>query len=269
MTNPDPTKFLESLNSELESQACRVRNLIGSAHWVSDGRHKESLVSNVVARYLPDGYRISSGFGINVGTVGEVSRELDVTILDCQGDSPILDQFGSSIGAFENLAGVVSVKSKLTKKSFLQTIENLASVAIPTKDYKSPMKCCLTTFFFDDEIANCLSTANEIKRWFDKDSDFASHLKAVSDFPFVVGTTSNLFIRCRRVEKVDDTSVNQLCFYESPKLSFALLVSFIQSSLSLRTGKGTTTLQTLVDNYEQSNLIASWDLSDNTLDVPA
>ena len=49
MITARPQSYLESLAAELQSQSERVRSLIGSAHWLHDGRHKEHLLAEVVA----------------------------------------------------------------------------------------------------------------------------------------------------------------------------------------------------------------------------
>lgn len=260
MSKQEANFFLQSLNNELVSQASRVRNLIGDAHWLSDGQHKESLISGVVSRFIPDSYKVSSGFGINTSTISELSKELDVTILDQKYDSPILDQFGFSVAAFESIAGVISVKSALTKKSLLDSIENLASVAGPTKHLEVSRRCCLTTFFFDDDI-DCESKGKLIKKWCDQEPEFLQQLALVANFPFCLASTSDLFMRFRPVETSSQEPEMQVCVYRCPGLAFAHFVTFLQNSLALRRGNTQPTLQQFVNNYEASELVMNWTLN--------
>lgn len=53
-------EYLESWSNELIARASRVRQLIGSRHWLSDGHHKEMLVREFLKRYLPVTLEIGS-----------------------------------------------------------------------------------------------------------------------------------------------------------------------------------------------------------------
>jgi hypothetical protein len=52
---PNPAGYLKSIADELTVQANRVRDLIGNAHWLSDGHHKEYLLTALLQRHLPSG----------------------------------------------------------------------------------------------------------------------------------------------------------------------------------------------------------------------
>ena len=58
MVDQDIKKFYESVTAELMSVKDRVRNLIGNAHWLSDGRYKEAILKTIIGRFLPSGYSI-------------------------------------------------------------------------------------------------------------------------------------------------------------------------------------------------------------------
>jgi len=97
MVVPKPRDYLTSLHFELHHQANRVRNLIGDRHWWSDGKHKESLVAGVLARHLPAGYIVETGFVVHPADDSLVSKELDIMVVDYGEDAPLLSQFGFSI----------------------------------------------------------------------------------------------------------------------------------------------------------------------------
>lgn len=86
----DPLACLESWSDELLSRASRVRNLIGDAHWLSDGHHKEELVRAYLVRHLPKAYRISRGFICSTDAKTRVSPEIDVLITDEAAELPWL-----------------------------------------------------------------------------------------------------------------------------------------------------------------------------------
>lgn len=47
----NPQRYLESIAKAAVSQSRQVRDLIGSRHWLSDGRHKEALLAGLIRQY--------------------------------------------------------------------------------------------------------------------------------------------------------------------------------------------------------------------------
>ena len=56
------TRYLTSLAFELKAQSQRVRDLIGTKHWLSDGYHKEELLRSVLRRHSPSAVTWTRGF---------------------------------------------------------------------------------------------------------------------------------------------------------------------------------------------------------------
>ena len=79
---------LESWADELLSRALRVRNLIGDAHWLSDGHHKEEIVREYLVRHLPQSLRVTRGFVCSTDADTRVSPEVDVLITDQESELP-------------------------------------------------------------------------------------------------------------------------------------------------------------------------------------
>ena len=73
MTNKNLPSFFQTLSLELNAQADRVRQLIGSSHWISDGSHKEALLRGVVERYVPDATVTSRAFKVLQRSVAEAA----------------------------------------------------------------------------------------------------------------------------------------------------------------------------------------------------
>ena len=61
ITESNPLSYLAISSQELEARAQRVRTLIGDAHWLSDGNHKEALLREFLRRYLPPELVITMG----------------------------------------------------------------------------------------------------------------------------------------------------------------------------------------------------------------
>ena len=58
----DIKEFHKSTSKELDVIKNRVRNLIGNANWIEEGRYKEAILKNVIKRFLPRKYAIGTGF---------------------------------------------------------------------------------------------------------------------------------------------------------------------------------------------------------------
>lgn len=105
-----PEQFLRSLAADLEAQANRVRDLIGDAHWLSDGRHKERLLTSVVRNHCPPSMDVSTGFVIS-HTQGGCSREQDLLVVDCSREVPLFREGGLAIAFPRSVVAAISVKT--------------------------------------------------------------------------------------------------------------------------------------------------------------
>jgi hypothetical protein len=54
--------YHSSIAEELQATKNRVRSLIGSDHWLTDGEHKESILRSVLRTRLPQSVSIGRGF---------------------------------------------------------------------------------------------------------------------------------------------------------------------------------------------------------------
>ena len=93
-TRPNRLQYLRSLADELRSQANRVRDLIGGAHWLSEGTHKEILLVELIKRHLPAGMIAARGFLVNDTDHSIVSKEQDILIVDTLAEAPMFKQGG-------------------------------------------------------------------------------------------------------------------------------------------------------------------------------
>lgn len=78
MIDKDICRYWESIAEELEAAKSRVRNLIGSAHWLTDGTHKEILLRSVLRRHLPEELSVCTGF---VYKNAEISSQIDILVI--------------------------------------------------------------------------------------------------------------------------------------------------------------------------------------------
>lgn len=105
----DPTTYFKDLSDELRAVKNRVRNLIGGAHWPSDGAWKESVIRTIVRQYLPTSMTVGSGFVI---TPDGVSTQIDLLV--CDDSAPVLFRDGDFVIATADcVRAIVEVKTSL------------------------------------------------------------------------------------------------------------------------------------------------------------
>ena len=121
-------RYLCSMAEELHSQSTRVRDLIGSAHWLSDGHHKEYLLRDLIARYLPAGMLAARGFAIASNEEQVCSREQDILIVDTFQEPPVFNQGGLILAFPRTIVATISVKTTMEKKEVLDAIKGLNTV---------------------------------------------------------------------------------------------------------------------------------------------
>jgi len=119
--------YYQSFSKELDVTKDRVRNIIGNAHWISDGTHKEAILQDVLKRFIPKKFAISSGF-ILANDGENCSRQLDIIIYDQA--SPILFKSDSLVIIPDQyVRAVIEVKTSLSVGSKLtDALENLYTV---------------------------------------------------------------------------------------------------------------------------------------------
>ncbi len=104
----------------------RIRNLIGSAYWPSDGAWKESVLRAILRRYLPPSYTVGSGF---VLTEEGVSSQIDIIV--CDDSAPILFRDGDFIVTTGDcVRATVEVKTKLTISTARDALHKLNDISV-------------------------------------------------------------------------------------------------------------------------------------------
>lgn len=77
MPQSDFVKYHQDISKEFESTKDQIRHLIGDAHWLSDGEHKEAILRKMLKSKLPDSLRVGNGFFCD--RTGP-SKQLDILI---------------------------------------------------------------------------------------------------------------------------------------------------------------------------------------------
>lgn len=115
--------YFRSLTAEVDALKGRVRYLIESNHWQTDGEWKESVVRQVLRRHLPASVSVGRGF---VVTATAASNQLDVLLFDST--KPVLFRDGDlAFVTPDAVIGVIEVKSRATPSIVADAAGKLAA----------------------------------------------------------------------------------------------------------------------------------------------
>ena len=124
MRHHDLHGYLSSWAQELHARSNRVRQLIGDAHWLSDGHHKEYLLRDFIQRYLSPDLLISRGFICTPSRVRKCSKEIDILISAPSIQAPLFNEGGLQIMTPRAVVGHLEIKSKCTKSNLRDALQN-------------------------------------------------------------------------------------------------------------------------------------------------
>lgn len=144
-------RYLTSLAEELHVQSTRVRDLIGSAHWYYDGHHKEYLLVDLLRRHLPAGMIASRGFVISPTDPGLCSKEQDILIVDPSEEGPVFSQSDMIIVFPKIVRAAISVKTKMEKRSIVDSVEGLNTVRSLAAETANPRLIWCGAYYFEVE----------------------------------------------------------------------------------------------------------------------
>jgi hypothetical protein len=121
---PNFIAYHQSLADEFRANKDQIRNLIGNAHWPSDGGHKEAILRRVLQNKLPDNYRVGTGF---FSDTNRSSSQIDILITDA--NKPTLFRNGDFLVVTPDcVKAIVEVKTTLNQPLRIeQAISKLAN----------------------------------------------------------------------------------------------------------------------------------------------
>ncbi len=124
----EPNSYLRSLSTELQCRADRIRHLIGDAHFLTDGHHKEYVLQGMIENFLPEGLICARGFVVRDHALSFISLEQDLLLVDVRRCAPLFYESGVIVTFPENVRAAISVKSTLSAKTLLDSIRGLNSI---------------------------------------------------------------------------------------------------------------------------------------------
>jgi len=119
----DFEEFQKSISRELLIIKDRVRNLIGNANWAEEGRYKESVLKNIISRFLPNNLSLGTGFILNKERENIIrSTQIDIIVYD--NSYPLLFKEGDFIITTpENVRAIIEVKTAIESGDVIDVIK--------------------------------------------------------------------------------------------------------------------------------------------------
>ncbi|HMR89127.1 MAG TPA: hypothetical protein PKD51_13280 [Saprospiraceae bacterium] len=114
-------QFLSSIAQELEQKSKRITEIIN--HPGTIGSYREDLLKNVLSKYLPKKFSISSGF------IEGCPRQIDIIIYDSHNYIPLFRENNIVVVKIESVRAIIEVKSKLTKDKLTESLKLLNEVS--------------------------------------------------------------------------------------------------------------------------------------------
>lgn len=171
MTTPNRLRYFRSLSDELRAQSTRVRDLIGDAHWLSDGHQKEYALLELLRRHLPSGFAASRGFVISPTQSSVCSKEQDILVVDTLIEAPAFSQGNLVITFPSAVVAAISVKSTMKEDAITDSIEGLASVLQVCRAHCSLARIWCGAYFYENSFAQVATPATHFERGLDKYCD--------------------------------------------------------------------------------------------------
>lgn len=147
---PNVAAYLESWGIELSARQDRVRQLIGDAHWLTDGHHKEAILRDFLTRYLPRECECSTGFVRSAGAERRCSPEVDIMLFSRRIHVPYFSEGGVSIIDPASLLATIEVKSNFSTEPLREAIQNVKRTrTLAVGGAHSPPDLWSGIFFYD------------------------------------------------------------------------------------------------------------------------
>lgn len=225
----DTIEFHKSTTKELLAIKDRVRNLI--SHWGEDGRYQEAVIKTMIQRFLPEKFRIGSGFVVRqTGQRGshEPSKQIDLIVYDTS--YPVLFKENDFVILTpDSVLAIIEVKANATNQRLEQIVEraneNGRFIFEGRKDKSKPLFNGI--FSYESYIADLKRIASAINNpWAAMAMDEHRHSYVVNHISF----NQNWFYKFWDHEYLSERDPHYL--YEIRELSFSFFISNLMDWLS-------------------------------------
>jgi uncharacterized protein DUF6602 len=135
--DPNLRAYLESWAGELLACSNRIRQLIGDAHWLTDGYHKEALVRDFLRRYLPVSLIASRGF-VKSPTSAACSPEIDILIVDPGLHPSLFAERELQIAPPSSVIAHFEIKTAFTKENLTSALSVIWETQLVVSEFSDP-----------------------------------------------------------------------------------------------------------------------------------
>ncbi len=216
----DTIEFHKSTAKELIAIKDRVRNLVN--HWGEDGRHQEAVIKTMIQRFLPEKFKIGSGFIVRQTHERgnhEPSKQIDLIIYDTSYPMLFKDNDFVILTA-DSVLGIIEVKANATNQGLSEIVKkannNGKFIYNARVDKIKPLFNGI--FSYESTINNIDTIANQIKNPWNKLGD-NKQLYGVNHISF----NQDWFYKFWKQEFNNGNAPHY--FYEIKELSFSFFIS--------------------------------------------
>lgn len=156
----DSKQYFSTWGKEFSAVASRVRLLIGKAHWLTDGKHKESLLKNYLRQKLPASVGVENGFIVSRIDEGNISGETDIIVYSKEEFLPFYEN--DVIVAYPKaILGWIHVKSKYGRNEIKDIADANAKLNELVANQREVKPFSGAFFFEDEDVRN----TKKMKKW--------------------------------------------------------------------------------------------------------
>jgi hypothetical protein len=185
----DLVAYHKSISSELKSTKSRIRQLIGSAHWQTDGEHKESILRKVIEDFAPESLRIGKGFVCYPNSElsdAKSSKQIDILITS-KSKPTLYKDIDLHLVTADAVEAIVEVKTKLQVGESLESA--LASLSNNTRrireNSRNQNSCWAGLFVYESGSVSHQSILEALQKIVNHDEKSAINCVAVGADLFV------------------------------------------------------------------------------------
>ncbi len=203
--------YLQSWSLELSARANRVRQLIGDAHWLSDGHHKEELLRDFLARYMPRDLLLARGFVKSTVDLSLCSPEVDILVSDPSLNPPLFSEGGLQIVDASSVLALLEIKTTFSKAKLKEAVLSAArTLSLINRATNSRTVYSLVHFYAGQHSADAALTSlndslSEVaalgrrEGWF-RPNCLPNSVSVIGEFAIFLTNNDNNEVDCRLFE---------------------------------------------------------------------
>jgi hypothetical protein len=178
--------YHQSVGQQLQAEERRIRDLIGSSHWATDGAHKEAILRKVIKNYAPEVYRVGTGFVCYPGSTTDAENSSQIDILITSKASPTLYRTDDlQIVTPECVKAVIEVKTSVSNGQDLDRV--IARLSEDAKNIRtqSGQDCWAGLFIYNQNGLGDHDVLQSLQRICTNDASKAVNCIAIGNSRFI------------------------------------------------------------------------------------